>query len=281
MSEKAVGVLHPGAMGVSVAASARDSGARVYWASEGRSIDTRKRAESAELNELVSLQELCAACDVLISVCPPHAAEDVAKKVVDCSFGGLYADVNAISPERALRIHRILNTAGVGFVDGGIIGGPAWKPGTTWLYLSGDQAEDVAGCFSNSPLETDVIGTEIGKASAVKMCFAANTKGSTALITAVLAASEALGVRDVLEKQWSRNSDSFVADTHARISGVSQKAWRFAGEMQEIASTFESVGLPGGFHGSAYEVYQRIAGFKGSDPLPKADEVVKKILGKE
>src|SRR6185436_14581844 len=101
----------------------------------------------------------------------------------------------AISPQRAERIGHAVTDAGAAFVDGGIIGGPAWKPGSTWLYLSGVDADKAAAYFSAGPLETQVIGEAIGKASALKMCFAAYTKGTTALLCAVLGAAEALDVR--------------------------------------------------------------------------------------
>jgi 3-hydroxyisobutyrate dehydrogenase-like beta-hydroxyacid dehydrogenase len=223
---------------------------------------------------------LCDKCSVIISVCPPHAAVSVAEQVIGCSFKGLYADVNAVSPQRAKQIGGMLKDAGVDFVDGGIIGGPAWKPDSTWLYLSGQSADDIAACFESGPLEAEVIGDDVGKASALKMCFAANTKGTTALLCAVAAAAEGHGVRNELERQWSRHGSAYAKDVMKKIIGVTAKAWRFSGEMEEIASTFEDKGLPGGFHLGAAEVYERIAKFKGASPLPSSDEVINALLGR-
>src|SRR5690606_25556078 len=107
----------------------------------------------------------CERCEVIICVCPPHAAEDVAASVIECGFSGLYVDANAIAPQRAVRTGDKLAAAGIRFVDGSIIGGPAWEPGKTWLYLSGSEAQQAAECFAAGPLETSVIGDEIGKAS--------------------------------------------------------------------------------------------------------------------
>ena len=278
MKTQHIGFLHPGAMGISLAASARNTGHTAYWASAGRSPATRERAEAHGLVELQTLQELCDACPVIVSVCPPHAATEVAEQVLACSFQGLYADVNAISPQRAGAIGQRMASAGVEFVDGGIIGGPAWKPDTTMLYLAGPAANQIATCFAAGPLATEVIGAEIGKASALKMCFAAYTKGSTALLCAIVAAAEELGVREDLERQWSRHDSDFAQQTLDRVRGVTAKAWRFSGEMAEIAATFEGVGLPGGFHLAAREVYERIAGFKGADPLPEVEEVLEALL---
>jgi 3-hydroxyisobutyrate dehydrogenase-like beta-hydroxyacid dehydrogenase len=172
-------------------------------------------------------------------------------------------------------------TSGVAFVDGGIIGGPAWSPGRTWLYLSGQGAEDIASLFSEGPLEVDVIGKEIGKASALKMCYAANTKGTTALLCAVLAAAEELGVREELERQWTQDEAGYAERTAQRVQHVTGKAWRFAGEMEEIASTFRDAGLPGEFHDGASVLYRRIAGFKEAPSIPDLEEVLAVLAGSE
>jgi 3-hydroxyisobutyrate dehydrogenase-like beta-hydroxyacid dehydrogenase len=217
-------------------------------------------------------------CSIIVSVCPPHAAFEVAKQVAERSFSGIYADVNAISPERSKQIGSFLTRAGIDYVDGGIIGGPAWKPGTTWLYLAGASAQSVAACFEAGPFEVEVIGTEIGKASALKMCFAANTKGTTALLCAVLAAAEGLGVGEELRRQWSRGGSGYAEEVTQKVVAVTAKAWRFAGEMEEIAATLQSAGLPDGFHLAAADLYRRIAGFKGADTLPPVDEVTAALL---
>lgn len=269
-----IGILHPGEMGISIAASAKKQGHAVYWVPEGRSAETRKRAESQGLAEAGSLDELCRTCSVILSVCPPHAAEAVAEQVLDHAFSGLYADLNAISPQRALRIGERMEGNGVAFVDGGIIGGPAWQEGSTWLYLAGSEARRLAVCFIPSMPQVEVIGAEIGKASALKMCFAAYTKGSTALLCAISAAAEGLGVRGELERQWSQDGSDFAAQTQQRVRRVTAKAWRFAGEMEEIAATFEGAGLPGGFHLAAAEVYRRMAGFQGAQVTPELAEVL-------
>jgi 3-hydroxyisobutyrate dehydrogenase-like beta-hydroxyacid dehydrogenase len=266
-------------MGVSIAASAKNSGHRVVWASEGRSPQTRARAEQAGVDDAGSLAHLCQMCDVILSVCPPAAAEAVVGSVLALGFDGLYLDANAISPARARRIGGQMAAAGVAFVDGGIIGGPAWKPGATWLYLSGREAERAAECFTAGPLETEIIGEDIGQASALKMCYAALTKGSTALLCATLAAAEALGVRADLERQWGRNGPTTAEKAADSLRRVTKKAWRFTGEMEEIAATMGEAGLPEGFHGAAREIYQRLSEFKGAPALPELEAVLAALLG--
>jgi 3-hydroxyisobutyrate dehydrogenase-like beta-hydroxyacid dehydrogenase len=273
-----IGILHPGDMGVSVAASAQNTGHTVYWTSEGRSSQTRARAEKQGFVDAGSLAHLCERCSVILSVCPPDAAEDVANSVLSHNFKGLYLDANAISPQRSSRIGQAMSEAGTTFVDGGIIGGPAWKPGMTWLYLSGRESQHIADCFSAGPLEACIAGDEIGKASALKMCFAAYTKGTTALLCAVLAAAESLGVRDELAQQWSRDGSDFPQQASQQATRVTAKAWRFEGEMHEIASTLNSAGVPGEFHLAAAEIYRRLSGFKAAPQTPSLEEVLAVLL---
>ena len=279
MQDRKLGILHPGNMGISIAASALDSGCKVYWASEGRSPQTRERAEQFALHEVRTLAELCHTCSIVVSVCPPHAAEAVAEQVLGHAYQGLYLDANAISPQRAWRISEKLYAAGVAFVDGGIVGGPAWEPGKTWLYLSGERAGEIADCLSGGPLETAIIGEEIGKASALKMCYAAWTKGSTALLCAILASANALGVWEELRQQWARDWPGFDEQAINRVRRVTAKAWRFAGEMDEISATFEAAGMPVGFHAAAADLYRRIAPFKDAPATPPLEAVLAALVG--
>ena len=276
-----VGIIHPGNMGVSVAASAADGGHEVYWASEGRSPQTRQRAERVGLSDVGTLEALCQVCDVLLSVCPPHAAEDVADHVLSAGFTGLYLDGNAISPQRVVGMAGKMSGSGVDFVDGGIVGGPAWEPGQTWLYLSGERAEQIAQLFAGGPLETAVIGHHAGKASALKMCYAAWTKGSTALRCAVVASAAHLDVWEELAAQWDRDWPGFSEETVGRVRRVTAKAWRFAGEMEEIAATFEKAGLPGDFGRGAASVYRRLGGFKGASETPGLEQVLAALVAAE
>jgi 3-hydroxyisobutyrate dehydrogenase-like beta-hydroxyacid dehydrogenase len=277
MLKQKVGILHPGMMGIYVAESIQNSGYTVYWASEGRSRHTRDRAEKFNLVDTVTLAALCETCPIIISVCPPHAAEEVAEQVLAQSYQGLYLDVNAIAPQRALRIGQKMKAARVDFVDGGIIGVPVRESGKTWLYLSGDKAQEAVMLCSAGPLTTCAIGESIGRASALKMCYAAYTKGTSALLSAILATAEVLGVRGELQTQWSRDWPNFGEQAAERVRRETAKAWRFAGEMAEIAATFREAGLPGEFHAAAEMIYRRLTGFKDAPATPSLEEVLKTL----
>ena len=275
-----VGIINPGAMGISIAASMRVAGHEVYWTSAGRSGASIQRASEQKIIDVGSLAELCAICEIIVCVCPPHAAESVAESVIAAGFRGLYCDGNAVSPRKAIAIGKAMSEAGIEFVDGSIIGPPAWKAGSTRLYLSGTAAQAIAALFKGTVTHAIVIGSEIGRASALKMVFAAQTKGTTALVSAILATAESLGVRADLEREWSLRDPDSVAAAGNRVRGVTGKAWRFAGEMEEIAATFEMAGLPNGFFEAAHDVYRRMSHFKDADELPELGQVLRALVEK-
>jgi len=277
MNQRKIGILNPGNMGIRVAATIQNTGHDVYWVSEGRGPQTHKRASEIGLKDAQNLKTLCATCTAIVSVCPPHAAEAVAEQVSALGFKGLYLDANAVSPQRTKQVAQVIQKAGGDFVDGGIIGNPPMERGMTWLYLSGSRADEVASFFTDGPLETSVIGEEIGKASALKMCYAAYTKGTTALLCAILATASAYHVSEELYAEWSRNGSTFAEESTEKARLVTKKAWRFIGEMKEISSTFQSAGLPGGFHEAAANVYTRMEGFKDAPSLPTIETILEAL----
>jgi len=238
-------------MGAAVGRALRDSGVEVLWASDGRSPTTAERATAAGLEDVGEAEALLGRADVVISVCPPHAALDVAAAATQ--FPGIYVDANAVSPDTA----RTIASSVTRFVDGGIIGPPPRDPGTTRLYLSGAEGNAVAELFSGSVLEARVLAADAGSASALKMAYAAWTKGSAALLLASLAAAEANGVGDALLAEWRAS----IPEAEARLGSASRsaltKGWRWIGEMEEIAHTFAAADLPPGFHEAAAEIYRR------------------------
>jgi 3-hydroxyisobutyrate dehydrogenase-like beta-hydroxyacid dehydrogenase len=246
----AVGVLHPGEMGAAVAGVLRERGIDVLWASSGRSRATAERAQAAALEDAGAVAELCRRCEVLLSICPPHAAVDVARAAGD--FTGIYVDANAIAPETARTIANIQPR----FVDGGIVGPPPTRAGTTRLYLSGAEAEPVAELFAGTNVEARVIP---GSASALKAAYAGWTKGSAALLLTVRELARAEGVEDALFEEWRLS----IPELEERLAGAERssrrKGWRWIGEMHETAKAMTAHDLPAGFHEAASEVFRRAA----------------------
>jgi 3-hydroxyisobutyrate dehydrogenase-like beta-hydroxyacid dehydrogenase len=271
-----LGLINPGAMGASVGAAAATNVDSVIWASQDRSEASAERADRAGLTDYGDLATLVSESDVILSVCPPHEAENIADQVMQLGFNGLYTDANAVSPARSRKIRDIVVGKGAEFVDGGIIGGPAWEMGCgTRLYLSGEKANEIRQYFEGTPLEAITISAQIGAASALKMSFAAYTKGSSALLTAILAVAEREGVRAELEQQWG---DTLSQRAHRGAISNSAKAWRFVGEMGEISDTFSAAGLPGEFHLGAAQVYARLARFKDAIETPDIEEILEALL---
>ena len=273
-----IGILHPGQMGASVGAAALAAGAHVSWASQNRGAATRQRAAAAGLEDGGSLANVVSTCDVLISVCPPASAVAVATSVAALGFDRTYVDANAVAPQTALEIASVVREAGARFVDGGIIGPPAHKGGTTRLYLSGTEAPFVASLFEDSALEGVAMDPTEGSASSLKVCYAAWTKGSSALLIAVRSLAAAEDVESSLLGEWALSKPGLEVSSGKAVKNNAFKAWRFAGEMREIANSFEAAGLPGGFHGAAAEIYDRLESYKNCDPAPDVSEAVATIL---
>jgi len=278
MASATIGLLHPGDMGSMVGASARANGLRVLWASEGRSPQTLERAAAAGLEDMKGLAPVVAASQVILSVCPPHAAVDLAREVAAQGFSGIYVDGNAVSPQTGREIGRIVEKGGATFVDGGIIGPPPRKPGTTRLYLSGEQAGAIARLFEQGPLQAIAIDGGPGAASALKMAYAAYTKGTSALLIAIRALAMQAGVDKALLDEWGLSQPGVAARSESAARDSARKAWRFTGEMAEIAATLESVDLPGGFFHAAGEIYERLAKYKDAAGTPSAEEVIRAAL---
>lgn len=259
-------------MGATVAAACAGT---VLWASEGRSQASRTRAAGAGLTDTGDIASLVSAADVVISVCPPHGAVALAEAVADAGFVGCYVDANAVAPATARRIASRFER----FVDGGLIGPPAVQPGTTRLYLSGSDAARVAARFDGSALEPRVLsGGGPGTASALKMAYASWTKGTSALLAAVAALAAAEGVADDLLSEWDMSLPGVAKRLAGTASEVAPKAWRWTGEMDEIAATFADAGLPDGFHRAAGDVYRRLGAFKDS-PGITVEEMLEALLG--
>ena len=257
-----VGLVSPGEMGASVGAAAKLNATTVLWASEGRSNASHLRAIKADLTDSGTLRNMANRADIILSICPPHDAESLARQISELDFGGLFVDCNAIAPQKSKKLSAFFENGR--YVDGAIIGGPAWQEESgTRLYLSGSAADEIVGLFKQSPLLTRIISHDISDASALKMAFAAYTKGSIALLASILTVSESYGVREALAEQWGNN---FTQQTHQRLIATAVKGWRFEAEMHEIADTFLQAELPDGFHRAAADIYARMTEFKDNPP---------------
>lgn len=246
-----IGLLHPGAMGAAVGRTLVQAGHEVLWVSAGRSLSTRARATAAGLRDAGRLGEVAARCRIVFSICPPHAALEVARQVAAAGFRGIYVDANAVAPGTARRLAGALPQT----VDGGIIGPPPdGGHASTRLYLSGEHARDVAALFAGTAVNVGVLDGPVGAASALKMAYAAWTKGSAALLLTARALAAAEGVDADLLAEWK--ASGLDQRWSQAAASATAKGWRWAGEMDEIAASMAARGLPDGFHRAAADVFR-------------------------
>ena len=242
MDKTVIGVLHPGEMGAAVGGCLSQRGFEVLWVSAGRSPATAARAAEAGMRDVGTVGEMPGRADVILSVCPPHAALEVARSVT--GFRGVYVDANAVSPATSREVAKAVEAGGAEYVDGGIIGAPPRSPGDSRLYLSGTRAGEIGDLFAGTALDAQVVGHEIGQASALKMAYAAWTKGTAALILAVRALARAEGVEQALLDEWQQSQPALPARSHTAAASAASKGWRWVAEMEEIAATMTAAGLP-------------------------------------
>ncbi|MFC4947865.1 DUF1932 domain-containing protein [Pseudonocardia sp. GCM10023141] len=256
-----IGVLHPGAMGASLGSALKPAAGVVIWAVAGRGDATAKRAELADLVGVPDVAALARRSDVIISICPPHAARQVAGEVAaalaDRSDRPIYVDANAVAPATVVGIGELLGSDNV--VDGAVIGPPGWERGQSVLWLAGATAPLVAGLFAGSPFEARVLDGGLGAASGLKACFALQSKAMPAIWLAIDAAAREFGVADALGEQLARDGVDYPAVVAGIRSRTGSRAWRWVGEMDEAGAALAALDLPDGFSRAAARMYERLA----------------------
>jgi 3-hydroxyisobutyrate dehydrogenase-like beta-hydroxyacid dehydrogenase len=231
-------------MGAAVAACAATNAAAVLWCAAGRSTASAERAGQFDLTPVATLPELLDRSDVVISLCPPAAAEDLARDVAGHRFGGVYVEANAINPERAQRIAAVLAPHAT-VVDGGVVGSPPVGGKTPTLYLSGQDGATarIEALFAGTAVRTAVLGTEVGKASALKLSYASFQKTSRVLVALAVGMAREYGVDQELIEVASRRTDSYLSEPQY-VAKAAARAWRWGPELEEAADTLAAAGLP-------------------------------------
>jgi 3-hydroxyisobutyrate dehydrogenase-like beta-hydroxyacid dehydrogenase len=263
---RTVGILSPGDMGSGIGLALRQGGLEVLTCLEGRSELSRLRAEEAGIRAVASDDELVSSVDVLLSVLVPAEARPLAERVAASmqrtGARPVFVECNAIAPQTVRSIAEVLAPTGAPFVDAGIIGSPPRRAGDGGrFYCSGPDTSAVEALGKHG-LDVRVVGREIGQASGLKMVYAASTKGTTALWTELMVAARALGMEEALRAELG--PDHVIARQVLRgIPGMPRRSRRWVGEMEEIAATFESLGLTPRILQGAADMYR----FIGATPL--------------
>lgn len=248
-------------MGHAVGREFRAGGLEVLTCLSGRSLRTRRLAKRAGLKDVPSLEALAEQAELILSILVPEAAVALAQEVAGAlkrtGCRPVFADCNAVSPATSKRIETILVEAGGRYLDASIIGPPPGHGQPPRFYVSGSHGEAMAQ-LDGRGIAVKWIGSEIGRASAIKMCYAGLTKGTLALHAAVLTSAEALGLSEELRSEFDY-SQGQALKAMEQVRRVPAKAFRWVAEMEEIARTFGSVGVTSDIHTGAAEVFKMVA----------------------
>ncbi len=254
-----VAILMPGDMGHAVGRVLKEHDYRVLTCLAGRSRRTRDLAAAAGFEDVASLDMLVGEADLVLSILPPASALEQARAVAGAMTKTgehpVYVDCNAVSPATAGEIAAVISPAGAPFIDAGIIGLAPGKGPTTRFYVSGDDTGAMEA-LNGKGFEVIQIGAGIGRASALKMCYAGLTKGTWSLYTAVLLTAEVLGVSRELRDEFAFSQKAALAMMEERVPRLPADSERWIGEMEEIAATFAEAGTPSGFHDAAAEIFR-------------------------
>jgi L-threonate 2-dehydrogenase len=242
-----VAVVGIGEMGSAVGTLLHAHGLDVITNLNGRGPRSTALAKAAGMRDVGDDQALVREADMVLSILPPsHAvsfAGIIARALHASAAKTLFVDCNAVSPETTRQAESIIIEAGSSFIDAGILGPPP-RPDSakTIFYASGEQAERLAA-LNDFGLRVKPIGPVIGHASAFKMCYAGITKGLWALATENLVACRALGIEEPFMAEFQESQSALLGMFSKNIPGIPPKALRWIPEMEEIAATFQSVGL--------------------------------------
>ncbi len=272
MSIKTVAILSPGDMGHAVGRALGRHGTKVITCLDGRSHRTKDLARAAGIADVPTLEELVTNSDLILSILVPSEAVGLARRVAGAlrSTGAntLYADCNAVSPGTVKEIDSIITGAGGRFIDAGIIGGPPSDNQSPRFLASGPHADLLAG-LDGMGIQVRSVGEGIGKASAIKMCYAAMTKGTAALHLALLTTAHLLGVSDELRDELASSQPETLKRMESQVPRLPVTARRWVGEMEEIAATFQQAGVTPDFHLGAAEMYRLLGRTDMADETPE------------
>ena len=261
MMVNTVAIMSPGDMGHAVGQVLSESGIDVITCTDGRSQRTKNLAEMAGLRQVATLEDMVIQADLVLSIMVPSKAMSFVREISphfeSSKTPTYFADCNAVSPQSALAMEEVINQAGGKFIDGGIIGTAPTKGDTPRFYVSGPDASVVME-LDGRGIIVKAIGNKVGQASGIKMCYAALTKGTNTLHVALLTAASRMGLTDDLRKEFEFSQKSHLAAMEKGISRLPANAHRWIGEMEEIAATFENLGVTPNFHKGAAEIYKML-----------------------
>jgi 3-hydroxyisobutyrate dehydrogenase-like beta-hydroxyacid dehydrogenase len=281
ISAKTIGILYPGEMGASLAALLRGRGHRVVTTLAGRGERTARLCREAAITVLPSLADVVRTADVVISVVPPAAAEDVAACYCELAplapAGALYVDLNAIRPELAETLATRLSSCGRGFVDAAVNGLAKNLMTTATLYLSGPRAPEVAALVEGG-MRARVLGNRPGRASAMKMLLSGLSKGLCALFVEAALVAERQGMLAEMTDAYGQIYPGVMAVIERMLPTYAQHAGRRAAEMAELEQTALAAGLEPLTLAAVARLHELLAGTDFGQPGKNGDWTVRSTI---
>ena len=258
MSFRTIAILSPGEMGHAIGLSLAHQGFTIITCLKGRSRRTRQLSKLAKIKDVKDINLLVTNADLILSILVPSNALEVAGRVAsalrETNSETIFVDCNAVSPRTAEKMESMISDTGSKFIDASIVGSPPGKETPPRIYVSGKES-DLMKQLAGPNITVVSLGDVVGRASGIKMCYAALTKGTSALHFALLTAAKTMGLSEELKQELMFSQSQIYTKMERQLPNIPINAGRWVGEMEEIATTFEQVGIPGKFHLGAAEIF--------------------------
>ena len=268
---KTVAILSPGDMGSNVGRALRENGLEVITCLTDRSQRTRELAESAGIVDVPDFAQMIDRADIVLSVLVPERAVDVARQVaavIEQSGKPLpFADCNPVAPAVAIEMAKIIDGAGGTYIDGGIIGSPPGRGAPPRFYASGPH-ESILGQLDGRGISVPMMGGDVGRASAIKMCYASLSKGTAALNASALISAMNLGIYDEFINEMESSQQGVLKNMQG-VKGLGAKAFRWIDEMEQISATFGAAGATPHMHKGAADIFRLVTSSPIGDERPE------------
>lgn len=233
-----IAVVAMGEMGAGVAARLAERGARVLTSLNGRSEASAKRAAAASV-QVTDDAGLIAEADMFLSIVPPNVAGATAQRFLPlierAARKPVYIDCNAIAPQTLKVIARTFSDKSLPFLDASIIGAAPKPDGSSPRFYMSGPISGAADTLKRLGIDVRVLSATLGDASTLKMSYAGITKGFQALGAAMALGAGRNGAQQSLVDELKLSQPQLYGWLSKMLPGMYDKAYRWDGEMREIA----------------------------------------------
>lgn len=278
-----IAVIAMGEMGSGIAGRLAAHGATVLTSLAGRSAASAERARAAGV-EAVDDDALVARAQLLLSIVPPHSAPETAARFMPligkAAEKPAFVDCNAIAPQTLHEIAKPFLERGLPFLDASIIGAAPRPEGPgPRFYMAGD-ADEASGMLRGLGLDARMLSKNLGDASTLKMSYAGITKGFQALGTAMALGAGRNGALDSLVAELKDSQAGLYDWLSRQLPRMYPKAYRWDGEMREIAKFLMPEAGASGMLAGAADLYNHVAEDNRAGPQSEIIAMLNRFVGK-